>query len=598
MNETNLMEAKPFFSNRKSSFDQKIATTKKQINLISTLRLVAIVAIIVLIYFFAQSASYLFLIGAFLVIALFLLLANKHQDLIDLKFHVEALSKINYNELQVLDGELMHLDNGLEFVNTQHDYTYDLDVFGDNSIFQYINRSCTYSGKKRLANILENPLQDIPSIIERQKVIQELSEKVEFRQEFQARGSIVNENPKENDALINWLKEPAVFLNNKFVNVIRFLFPALLVLALIAWLFDSRFMPLFAIMVVINWVVIILYGGKVNAIHLKTSKKNGVLKKYLKLLQVFSKENFTNNTLVQMQSESKASIQEISTIAKIVNRFDQRLNMLVGIVVNTFYLHDLHCVVALEKWREKNRNKIEGWLEVLFEIDALSGLANYDFCNPTHIYPNILEAGLSVQTEGLGHPLLVHQECILNDVELGKSECMIILTGANMSGKSTFLRSLGTNTVLALIGAPVFASKFDCPLLNIMTSMRLTDSLKERASYFYAELKRLQMIVEALEKGEKLLIILDEILKGTNSDDKLTGSIALIEKFVGFNALGMIATHDLELGKLEEELEGKVSNYCFESTIENDVLSFDYKLNKGVAKNKNATFLLKKMKIV
>ncbi len=592
------MEAKTLFYNKKEKFEAELVKITKQINLISMLRLASVILVFVLVYFFSQTSNYLILTAIVALIIVFLFLANKHQDLIDYKLHLEALIKINKDELLVFESELEHLDSGRAFINTQHDYSYDLDIFGDNSIYQYINRSCTYAGKKRLANMLESPLKSIKEIVERQNIVKELSSKTDFRQEFQARGSLVEENPRENDALIEWIKEPAVFLNNKFVNIVRFLSPVILLGLFIAGVFDGRYMSFFIMMAVLNLAIVAFYTGRVNNIHQKTSKKNGVLNKYLKLLQVFSKESFQNEELVQMQSETNASIKEISSIAKIVNRFDQRLNILVAIFLNAFYLHDLHCVVALEKWRDKNRDKIEDWLEVLFEVDALNGLGNYAFCNPQHIYPKITETGLFVEASGVGHPLLVHQECIVNDIGLGKSENMIILTGANMSGKSTFLRSLGTNTVLALIGAPVFASRFECPIMNVMTSMRLTDSLKERASYFYAELKRLQMIVEALERGDKLLIILDEILKGTNSDDKLTGSIALIKKFVGFNALGMIATHDLELGKLSEELKGKVSNYCFESTIENDILSFDYKLNPGVAKNKNATFLLNKMKIV
>ncbi len=218
--------------------------------------------------------------------------------------------------------------------------------------------------------------------------------------------------------------------------------------------------------------------------------------------------------------------------------------------------------------------------------------------HPHFNYPIIDNDALTIEAKALGHPLMPYKDCITNDIVLGDNEKMIILTGANMSGKSTFLRSLGLNTLMSLIGLPVFAQSFRTPILDIFTSMRVTDSLKERASYFYAELKRLQNIVELLKQNKKMLIILDEVLKGTNSEDKLSGSIALIQKFVTYQSLGIIATHDLELGKMEEEMPQLVSNHCFESIIKEKELYFDYKLGEGIAKNKNATFLMESMNII
>jgi len=593
-----LSDLKDFFQRRVDGFAAEWAATKKRINVVSALRLVSILLILPLIYFYATTANSIWLILSFIMIAAFIALVTWHQNLFEKKVFLENIKVLNEEEINALQQKFEHFPSGQEFVKPSHNYAYDLDIFGDNSIFQYLNRTCTASGKIRLSQILSTPLKDKNEILERQNMLQELDKKIDFRQEFQATGMSVSEDPKENQQLFKWFQEPPQFLNKGYLNILRFLLPAILFICIILAFFNTRFGSIAILLSIFNLIFVGLFTGKINLIHSRISTKNGVLNKYLQLLKIIQKEKFQHPQLAQMQSTGQESMDAIQQFSKIVNRFDQRLNLLVGILLNMLILNDIQSVIAIERWKAKHQTNIEQWLSVIFEIDALNSLANFSFCHPHFIYPEINNDLKQIDAYGIGHPLIPPDICILNNLSLGDKEKMIILTGANMSGKSTFLRTLGINTVLALIGAPVYAEKFSTPILEIMTSMRLTDSLKERASYFYAELKRLQSIVRSLESGTQLFIILDEILKGTNSEDKLSGSIALIKRFTNYNCLGIIATHDLELGKLEGQYPNKISNHCFESIIEEKKLSFDYTLKAGIAQNKNATFLMETMEII
>src|SRR5690606_17581719 len=254
-------------------------------------------------------------------------------------------------------------------------------------------------------------------------------------------------------------------------------------------------------------------------------------------------------------------------------------------------------VYRLEKWKEGNATQLFEWLAAVHETEVVVSLATFAFNHPGYFFPRVNhERRLSAK--GLGHPLLPEEVRVVNDITLDQKSSVMIVTGANMAGKSTFLRSLGVNMVLALAGAPVCANEFDCPFVDLRSGMRTADSLKENQSYFYAELDRLKSIMDELRRGTPLFILLDEILKGTNSNDKQAGSIELVKQLVNYPCLVVIATHDLVLGELANSFPDRIANYSFEATIENDHLSFDYKLKRGVAQTMNATFLMKKMGII
>jgi DNA mismatch repair ATPase MutS len=295
--------------------------------------------------------------------------------------------------------------------------------------------------------------------------------------------------------------------------------------------------------------------------------------------------------------QAQEADQKVTQLASLLSAFDARMNIMTNLVVNSLLLYDLQCVYRLERWKEENAVSLPAWLDAIRQTEALCSLGTFSFNHSGFAFPDI-NSDQQLSATAMGHPLLDEKERISNDVHLDRQQSIMIITGANMAGKSTFLRSLGVNVVLALTGAPVCADRFDCPMIEVRSGMRTADSLKENQSYFYAELYRLKSIMDELRKGTPLLILLDEILKGTNSTDKHAGSIALVKQLAEQPCLTLIATHDLGLGELEKVYPGRVANYCFEANIENDQLSFDYKLKRGIARKMNATFLMKKMGII
>jgi DNA mismatch repair ATPase MutS len=325
-----------------------------------------------------------------------------------------------------------------------------------------------------------------------------------------------------------------------------------------------------------------------------------VLRVYSQLMEQVEKEPFCSDELASVQQrlvtrEGKAS-RAIRRLSRIVGALDQRFSM-AGLLLNVLYLRDMRQAMALERWLKTHARHFEAWFEALAATDALCSLGGFAFNHPDYVYPDLAEGGFRMEGKALGHPLLHREKCVRNDVLLPRSPYFLVITGANMAGKSTYLRTVGVNFLLACMGLPVCADSLTVCPASLMTSLRTADSLTANESYFFAELKRLKTIIDRLHAGEELFIILDEVLKGTNSKDKQKGSLALVRQLIAQKTCGLIATHDLLLGTLEEEFPGEVENYCFEADISGDNLLFTYRLRKGIARNMNACFLMKKMGI-
>jgi DNA mismatch repair ATPase MutS len=284
-------------------------------------------------------------------------------------------------------------------------------------------------------------------------------------------------------------------------------------------------------------------------------------------------------------------------LSAILDAFDTRNNILVAFFLNFLFLWDIIQVIRTEKWQALHREELPRWLETLAGTDAICSLANFHFNHPASIFPEINDDGILLTAKSLGHPLVPGESRVDNPASIPGWRHFTIVTGANMAGKSTYLRTVGVSLVMAMAGSAVIAEEMAFHPARLVTSIRTKDSLQKNESYFYAELKRLKYIMERLQQGEKLVILLDEILKGTNSRDKQSGSIALLEKLLRYDASGLVATHDLALGELEKKYPDKIVNKSFEVVIENDLLVFDYKLKDGIARQMNATFLMKKMGI-
>lgn len=326
------------------------------------------------------------------------------------------------------------------------------------------------------------------------------------------------------------------------------------------------------------------------------------MSKYERLLESIEGEHFTSKKLMMLRGQitesksNKKASENINSLAKIVNAFDNRLNMLYPII-NYLTMWDLQCILRQEKWKSTFKDEMKKWFTSIHEIDALSSLGTFYFNNPEFTMPKITSSKFMVKAHNLGHPLINESSRICNDLELDGAGKLLLITGSNMAGKSTFIRSVGVGLVLATTGAPICADLFEFYPMNIYTSMRVKDSLDDGESSFYSELKRLKLILDALNKEEKIMILLDEILRGTNSEDKHKGSEAFIKQLTKYHCLGLIATHDLQLGSLEDQFPENVKNCCFEVIIKDEKFTYDYKLKDGVCQTLNATVLMKQMGI-
>lgn len=588
-------ELHDFYEKRKISFGRALETVTRKINLISNLRLFTGLLFAAGVYLAFSNLLFLYLLP--LVLLLFILLVRRHSTLFKERRHLETLKQIQEHELSALDGFFTSYSSGSEFIDPHHPYTHDLDIFGEGSVYQYLNRTSTSAAKKLLAHRLSARSLTPEEVIERQEAAKELALKDDFRQEIQASGMQTDESPEDHRQLLQWLEEPYLLLDRRKYRFILSFFPSLtIVLVVAAFLLDG--FTTFAVMAAgLQWIFLGFHRKRINAFYAYVSGKKNTLEKFSAMLFSVQKEKYSSVLMQFLGAQAKEAAEKVRELASLMRAFDQRLNNMTSFVLNSLLLYDLQCVYRLERWKSENATRLPAWLNLVAETEVLCSMGTFSFNHSLFVFPQI-NRDQKLEAKELAHPLIPGQERVTNDVYLDREQSVMIITGANMAGKSTFLRSLGVNVVLALAGAPVCARKFECPFIDIRSGMRTADSLKDHQSYFYAELDRLRAIMDELRAGTPLLILLDEILKGTNSTDKQAGSVALVKQLVDHPCLALIATHDLSLGALEEDYPGRILNYCFEATIENEQLSFDYKLKRGLAQKMNATFLMRKMGII
>jgi len=584
-----------FYEQRRVFFSVTLSQKQLLINRVSTARLLSAFTITVSLYFAFQNTS-LFFIPLVLTVA-FIWLIRLHGKLFDEKITLENLVKINGAEVDAFAGNYSSQPEGTEYINPRHHYSHDLDLFGEGSIFQFINRGNTFYGKQLLANRLMFPLFSAASIEENQQAIRELSTKVDFRQRIQAIGMEVKDSKTDREQLISWLAQPAILYSKKLFRYLLIVIPVLTIGLITASFFFSACKPFAIVLALAQWSLLGFYMKRINVFHDYVSRKKNILDQYVQLLRAVNTENFSTAQLIRISNSTHQAASKMEELASLIRALDARLNFMTNLVINSLLMYDMQCVYRLEKWKEQNAGVMESWLDAISETEMLNSFGTYAFNHVDYAFASV-HALLSISAENMAHPLLVEHERVSNSFDIGKPGSILIITGANMAGKSTFLRTLGVNIVLALNGAPVCATQFTCPIIGLRTGMRTADSLKDHQSYFYAELNRLKAITEELQQNTPLLILLDEILKGTNSTDKQAGSIALVKQLLLHPCLAIVATHDLVLGELEKQFPVQIKNYHFEPTIENDQLSFDYKLKEGIAEKMNATFLMKKMGII
>jgi len=531
------------------------------------------------------------------LIILFSILVHFHTILFAKRTFTQNQIQINENEIKYLNNDYSPFDEGKDFVDFNHPYTYDLDVFGESSLFQSLARVVTYQGRLLLAQLMSQPVLSESEILSRQTCIKELKDKIDFRQHFQATGLLLKETT-EREALTNWIKDKYCFYNQKFLPYFLLAVPLFSIVLLIISAIRLEIQPLLIFAFVINTVLYSLNRKKITALYSLVSKKKLLLESYSDLMKIVHEQEFKTRELEELRLSLQNGSDQIKKLSNYVGWFDLRLNLPVNIIVNSLFLFDLQCCYQIEKWRSINEKNIFIWLNSLGKSDALISLANFAYNNPEFAFPDLSSENLSIDAKELSHPLIAKKKRVPNDFNLGEGNKIAIITGANMAGKSTFLRTLGINIVLSYTGAPACARYFKIPIMDLISSMRISDSLKDDVSYFYAELKRLKVIRKKVESGHPTLILLDEMLRGTNSKDKQQGSKSFMENLLNYNCLSLLATHDLLLGNMEEDHPFKIKNFCFESIIQNDELIFDYKIIPGIAQTTNASFLMKKLGII
>ena len=525
----------------------------------------------------------------------FLFLVTRHQKLQYKRRKIEKLISINTLELEVARGRTDALDKGNEFIDVTHPFSHDIDLFGDHSFFQYLNRTATNAGKKALAAILTS--NSIQQIEKRQQALQNLSTLPEWRQEFSAVASLKKEEvPIDN--IIKWILNYNPYLS-KVIRIIPMIFSLISLILLVLFFFEVVSSTIILLWFFTGLGIIGTQVKKINALYHQAGKAKDTFDQYAKLVAQIETTEFTSVLLTteksKLTSQQKKASVALKKFAKILDAFDQRNNMLYGIFGNGFLLWDLIQSYRVEQWIQIHKHKVDRWFEVIAFFDAYNSLGNFVFNHPNYSFPVLTSGEKIIEAKQLGHPMLTSKKRIDNDITISKEEFFII-TGANMAGKSTFLRTVALQIVMANSGLPVCATSCNYQPIKLITSMRTSDSLSDDTSYFFSELTQLKKIVEILEK-DSYFIILDEILKGTNSKDKAAGSQKFVERLVSAKATGIIATHDLSLCEIATRIP-QVKNKFFDAQIINDELFFDYTFKEGICQNMNASFLLRKMGIV
>ncbi|MCB0397594.1 MAG: hypothetical protein KDD36_13145 [Flavobacteriales bacterium] len=596
------MQPKAYYEKNISGLTGTIARLKKARDRVSVWRMLCAGLVISIIYFLFKESHPLLWGGLVLTIYVFLLLVKKSNKLKEALRYNNELLKINENEIKALDGDISSFDPGLEFINPGHPYSYDLDLFGHASVFQLLNRTCTLHGKELLAHQLTNPGTDKSTIGQKQQAAIELRDKADWRQQFQATGQLSPESHDDKKQIEDWLQAAPKYYKNKVYAFLRTALPAITLLSLGLYFVEVTPLKLTTLLFTLQLIITGRTVKYVNRRQTQISKHAGALNKYHRLMEVIEKEDFTSDHLMtakaQTFQESQKPSESFRLLIKFLNALDNRLNIIVGIVLNGFLLWDINQMYRIEKWADEFNTVFPKWLEAIAHFDATCSLANFMYNHPDYIIPRISDSNdFRLQIKGGGHPLIREDELVTNDVEQHGPPHLFLITGANMAGKSTFLRMIGVNLVLAMAGTAVCAKDFEFTPVKLYTSMRTNDSVQQHTSFFFAELKRLKFIVDRLRSGEKSYILLDEILKGTNSHDQHTGSRRLIENIINLNGVGMIATHDVELTGLASEHPGHIQNIAFEIRTENGRMIFDYTYKEGVCQNMNATMLMEQMNI-
>ncbi len=511
------------------------------------------------------------------------------------------LLQINQEELKHLSLQYVLPGDGKEWEMPDHPYAADLDIFGKSSLFRYINRCNAGSANRLLASWLQAPAEPAVALA-RQAANRELAASPAWCQQLQAHGRTHQITIATETNITAWLRLPAGPIQQSHWKFIRFLFPALSFTCLGLYLFDVIPWSLFTSIMLVFLGVSFQITKTLMPAWKQLGRITAELESFSDTLQHIEDSNFSSPLLKELRNDiavsngMKASA-SVRQLRGIMDRLDYKLNPVVYIPLSAFLCWDLHQALALDKWKRENKHSPDQWFGGLARMEAMASTGILTFNHPEWHFPEFSTEAALLRTKNMGHPLIPAAKRVCSDFNTSGNGTINLITGSNMAGKSTFLRSTGINIVLSMMGAPVCADSMTLSPFRVMSSMRISDNLEESTSTFYAELKKLKTIIEAVEHHEPVFLLLDEILRGTNSADRHAGSGALIRQLILQRSAGMVATHDLELAKLANEFPDGIRNYHFDVQIDGEELYFDYKLKDGVCKSMNASLLMKKIGI-
>ncbi len=583
------------YQRRRNIFQEKHDQAQKVSNSISWLRLVFfILAAGAFGYgFYGPYRIVIFL--ALPLAAVFVWLIMKHMHLKEEIDFLKKLVQINATAGLRLEGKwTAFAERGDHYKDDTHPYTTDLNIFGQGSLFQYINATTSFRGERLLADLLSRPAP-IDELEPRQEAVSELANLLDFRQSFQAAGMDALFKQQDPETVQGWAESKLTPGN--WSTALLYMPVATFSLFGLGLLGVLSYFP--AVVFLVLQVAAALPGErKALERFTKTDKAVQRLKRYEKLMRWIEQENFTAPFLIAQKKRlfpgAQPASRQIRRLVNIADRNNLRFSSsMIYFILKFSVLWDKWTLKMLDDWQKSYGKAVGSWFEATAEVEVLSSLAGLCHDNRHWVFPQVKTGPPAFKARDLGHPLIPPGERVGNNTSLMGPGRFFIITGSNMSGKSTFLRTVGINLVLAYAGAPVCASEFGCSMMQVYSKMQIHDNLEERVSTFYSELIRMKMIIDAAQTGAPLIILLDEIFRGTNPRDRIFATRTIIKQLHTLNVIGLVTTHDYELGELEKEYTRSISNYHFTDEIRDGDIHFDYKIKPGIAQTANAVALMK-----
>jgi DNA mismatch repair ATPase MutS len=542
-------------------------------------------------------------VSALVLTGCFSWIVNRQNKFDALKEYFLDNKNVCENEINTILFRGNIYPDGSAFASDTHYYTSDLDIFGPNSLFQLTNRAATVPGTNKLAGWFSAPAPK-DTILLRQQAISEIAQKNDWKIHTQANLVFSLKQPKDQiKNLFIYLKIPVELKDKRFLYLYSQAAPYVLLAIIIASVFYVPARYAAGVVALLNLRLVMAQLKTTQKTDLIAGKLATALGHFVAAFKGIEQEDWQTEYLKILSNrlknaENKTISGSIKQLSVLIEKLNYRLNVIMGVILNAFLLWDIRQVIAIENWKTNNRENLEDAFDVLAGYEAIISLASLHINYPEWCFPEIAEGeGYTLTAKDMGHPLIRPAYRVVNDYELNDTHKIDIITGSNMAGKSTFLRTIGINTVLALSGAPACASFMNVSEVTVISYMRIKDSLNESTSTFKAELDRLKMLLAAVDSGQKIFFLIDEMLRGTNSVDKYLGSKGVITRLVKQNGVGLVATHDLQIADLEKQFPNYIRNFYFDIQVKDGEMLFDYKMKPGECKTFNASMLLKQIGI-